>query len=111
VEANGSGIKGPGFVLPYGSIDIEATVRNMPVNKARSMAMVIAEGWAANQHRPKDPVREFVRILREEQNDTQRNAYALAKFKKSPDDKPNDMPDEVWTAIQRERNRKACGHA
>lgn len=110
IEVNGVSINGPGFVLPYGSIDMEATLRGVPIELARALAISLAEGWAVNKHRPGGKaVAEFIRALREEANDKAIQSYKAQKFANhaggGEPGRPPGIPDKVWKAMCQERRK------
>ena len=64
VEINGVAIKGPGFVLPYDSIDAAGSVAGLTSEQSRGLTAAIASAWVANGTDIKDPMAKLTAALK-----------------------------------------------
>jgi hypothetical protein len=79
VTINCSAIRGPGFILDFGAIDVAAGLLGMPTDVARKVAEGCARDWAANGTRPQHPMAMVKAAMRTEHRQNEIHAVRLAQ--------------------------------
>ncbi len=86
VVVNGVSIHGPGFNIPYSSIDVAASLLGLEVETARQVAEIQARSWVAEKKIPENSIalvtaamRSFAEAEAKKKADAERKAQLAAK--------------------------------
>jgi hypothetical protein len=103
ILVNCNTISGPGFVISLGAVDMEASLRGLPVEFARKKAEAMARQWAATGKPPHSPDATIARALREEANATAVQGVRLEKVKGKPSRADPEAERKMAAAFDRAR--------